>query len=129
MKSDAPSCAGQNSAWPIMLPRRSKSTHEKSRPSLKIGENAVRIIVIPISRQTFTYALLRIVSVTGSMVVVLIALSPMRARGQCRARARWRPRARPGRVAYSRLRQLQRSVGGDVEPPAGRDDDGRVHRL
>ena len=34
----APIWAGQNSAWPIMLPRRSNSTHEKSSPSLKIGE-------------------------------------------------------------------------------------------
>ena len=54
MKRLAAIWAGQNSACPIMLPRRSKSTHEKSRPSLKIGEKAVRIIVMPISRQTFT---------------------------------------------------------------------------
>ena len=53
---------------PDHVPRRSKSTHEKSRPSLKIGENAVRIIVIPISRQMFTKLLLTIVRVTGSII-------------------------------------------------------------
>ena len=34
---------------------------------MKIGENAVRIIVTPISRQTFTNALPSTVSVTGSI--------------------------------------------------------------
>ena len=67
MKRLAPSWAGQNSAWPIMFPCRSNRTHEKSRPSLKMGENAVRVIVMPISRQTFTKALFRIVRVTGSV--------------------------------------------------------------
>ena len=33
-----PSMVGQNSAWPIMSPRLLKITHEKSRPSLKMGE-------------------------------------------------------------------------------------------
>ena len=70
MKRLAAICAGQNSAWPIMLPRRSKSTHEKSRPSLKIGEKAVRIIVIPISRQMFTRLLLMTARVTGSIMRV-----------------------------------------------------------
>ena len=69
----AASCAGQNSAWPIMLPRLSKSTHEKSRPSLKIGENAVRVIVIPISRQMFTNELLMIVSRTGSICAMAVS--------------------------------------------------------
>ena len=62
MKRLAASCAGQNSAWPIMFPRLSKRTHEKSRPSLKIGEKAVRVIVMPISRQMFTKLLLMIAS-------------------------------------------------------------------
>ena len=68
MKRLAAICAGQNSACPIMLPRRSKSTHEKSRPSLKIGEKDVRIIVMPISRQMFTRLLLMTARVTGSIM-------------------------------------------------------------
>ena len=61
-----------------MLPRLSNSTHEKSSPSLNIGEKAVRVIVIPISRQTFTKLLLRIVSWTGS-------ISPVRSAAACLA--------------------------------------------
>ena len=81
---------------------RSKSTHEKSRPSLKIGEKAVRIIVIPISRQMFTKLLLMIVSVTGSIAC---------------------------RCALVLRYELQDAVLGARERPLGRDDDRRVHRL
>ncbi len=63
-------CAGQNSAWPIMLACLSNITHEKSRPSLKIGEKAVRIMVMPISRQMFTMLLLMTARVTGSIMRV-----------------------------------------------------------
>ena len=50
----APSCAGQNSPWAIISPCASKTAHERSFDSLKMGEYAVRIIAVPISRVTFT---------------------------------------------------------------------------
>src|SRR3972149_850589 len=127
MKRVAASWAGQNSAWPIMLPRRSKRTHEKSSPSLKIGEKAVRAIVMPISRQTFTKLLFRIVSVTGSMVCALIGYAlrhpPERSEGTNSHRRKC------GASSPDSLAELQDAVGGDLEQPVRRDDDCRVHRL
>src|SRR3990170_8572395 len=127
MKRLGASWAGQNSAWPIMLPRRSKRTHEKSSPSLKIGEKAVRAIVIPISRQTFTKLLFRIVSVTGSIVCVLIGYTPRHPPE--RSEGTNSHRGKCGAFSPDSLAELQDAVAGELEPPVRRDDDRRVHRL
>ncbi len=74
----APSCAGQNSPWPIISPSSSNTAHEKSSASLKIGEYAVFFIASPISRETVARKFAVTVMVTGSTTVlpgVVVAIS------------------------------------------------------
>src|SRR4051794_38256080 len=65
-KSAWPSIAGFMFASATSSPSRSSTRHEKSRPSLKIGVYAVRIIASAISSQMFTSCECRILSQTWS---------------------------------------------------------------
>src|SRR5919204_2244798 len=66
-KSAWPSIAGFMFAIAIRSPLSSRIRNEKSSPSLKIGEYAVRIIATAISSQMFTNCAWRILRKTGSV--------------------------------------------------------------